>query len=198
MESEPQKNSVLMPKGASINAGLIDEPTVEDAGPLAKLAARTFRAAYESVLREADLVCYEQEVFNEARVRSEIGDPRVRLRVARCGDTLCGYSRLEETPVPAEIRSARPVELVRLYVDGSYQGRGLGRLLMEDALESAGRYTACWLRVWIRNRRAIDLYRRYGFDAVGEGPYEVGRACETVLLMLRETGRRAVLVATQD
>lgn len=189
VESEPQDNPLSIPKAVSIGDGLIEEPRVEDAGPLAMLAARTFRAAYQSVLGEADLACYEQEAFSEARVRSEIADPHVRLRVVRCGDALCGYSKLEETPAPAEIRSARPIELVRLYVEGTSQGRGYGRLLIEDALERAGHNTACWLRVWVRNRRAIDLYRRCGFEVVGEEPYEVGRARETVLLMLRETGR---------
>lgn len=164
----------------------VSPPNLEDAVALSALAARTFRAAYDCVLPETDLVCYEQEVFSETRVRSEIADPRIRLRVASCGATLCGYSRLEETPAPPEIPASRPIELVRLYVDESWQRHGVGRALMEDVLSYARDFSACWLRVWVRNQRAIDFYRRYRFDIVGEGPYEVGNTRETVLIMMCE------------
>jgi ribosomal protein S18 acetylase RimI-like enzyme len=165
---------------------LVSPPNLEDAVALSAFAARTFRAAYDCVLPESDLVCYEQEVFSATRVRTEIADPRVRLRVARCGAALCGYSRLEATQAPPEIPASRPVELVRLYVDESWQRHGVGRALMDDVLSYAQEYDACWLRVWVRNRRAIDFYRRYRFDIVGEGPYEVGDTRETVLIMMRD------------
>jgi ribosomal protein S18 acetylase RimI-like enzyme len=164
----------------------VSPPNLEDSVALGALAARTFRAAYDCVLPEVDLAGYEQEVFSEARLRSEIIDPAVRLRVARCGAALCGYSRLEVTRAPPELPLARPIELVRLYVDEPWQGHGVGRALMEDVLSYAQAYSACWLRVWVRNRRAIDFYRRYRFDIVGEGPYEVGNTRETVLIMMRE------------
>jgi ribosomal protein S18 acetylase RimI-like enzyme len=160
----------------------------EHAPELAALAARTFRAAYGSILPEMDLARYEGEVFGEERVRAEIADPRIRLRVARCGDTLCGYTRLEVTAKPAEIGSTRPIELVRLYVDEPWQGRGVGRALLEEALDHVQGYDACWLRVWVGNKRAIDLYRRYQFEVVAEGPYAVGDTVETVLIMLRRVG----------
>jgi ribosomal protein S18 acetylase RimI-like enzyme len=163
----------------------VDRAESAQAPALAMLAAETFRAAYEAILPAADLARYEREAFGTDRVRAEIDDPAIRLCVARCNQALCGYSRMEATPVPAEIDSAHAIELVRLYVAAPWQGRGVGRALLEDALGHAQGFDACWLRVWVGNEPAIGFYRAYGFEVVGRGPYSVGNSVRTVLIMRR-------------
>jgi [ribosomal protein S18]-alanine N-acetyltransferase len=81
---------------------------------------------------------------------------------ARTADTLVGYggmSRLGRTP-PFEY------EVHTIGVDPAFQGRGIGRLLLSELLNVAGR-AVVHLEVRTDNAAAIALYRSVGFTQVG-------------------------------
>jgi [ribosomal protein S18]-alanine N-acetyltransferase len=81
---------------------------------------------------------------------------------ARTADTLVGYggiSRLGRTP-PFEY------EVHTIGVDPAFQGRGIGRLLLNELLNVAGR-AVVHLEVRTDNAAAIALYRSVGFTHVG-------------------------------
>ncbi len=52
-----------------------------------------------------------------------------------------------------------------LYVLPQYRGRGIGKKLLEEAINKIGEsgIECIELSVWIKNTRAINLYRRHGF-----------------------------------
>ena len=78
------------------------------------------------------------------------------------GDTLIGYggiSRLGRTP-PFEY------EVHTIGVDPAYQGRGVGRLLLDDLLNFAAG-AVVHLEVRTDNESALALYRSVGFTQVG-------------------------------
>jgi [ribosomal protein S18]-alanine N-acetyltransferase len=81
---------------------------------------------------------------------------------ARSADTLIGYggiSRLGRTP-PFEY------EVHTIGVDPAYQGRGVGRRLLDDLLSFAAD-AVVHLEVRTDNESAIALYRSVGFTQVG-------------------------------
>lgn len=81
---------------------------------------------------------------------------------ARSADTLIGYggiSRLGRTP-PFEY------EVHTIGVDPAYQGRGVGRRLLDDLLNFAAD-AVVHLEVRTDNESAIALYRSVGFTQVG-------------------------------
>ncbi|OBI14691.1 ribosomal-protein-alanine N-acetyltransferase [Mycobacterium sp. E2462] len=81
---------------------------------------------------------------------------------ARVGATLVGYagiSRLGRTP-PFEY------EVHTIGVDPAYQGRGIGRRLLEELLAFADGGVV-YLEVRTDNEAAIALYRSTGFEQVG-------------------------------
>ena len=81
---------------------------------------------------------------------------------ARTADTLVGYagiSRLGRKP-PFEY------EVHTIGVDPAYQGRGIGRRLLDALLEFADGADV-YLEVRTDNEAAIALYRSVGFDQVG-------------------------------
>jgi len=83
-------------------------------------------------------------------------------RVARPTDLLVGYagiSRLGRKP-PFEY------EVHTIGVDPAYQGRGIGRRLLDALLEFADGGVV-YLEVRTDNEAAIALYRSVGFDQVG-------------------------------
>ena len=72
-----------------------------------------------------------------------------------------GYGHREEEP--PEIG-----EVFALYVLKEYYGKGVGRLLMEAALEQLKGYAQVCLWTLKENRRAIRFYQKCGFCADGE------------------------------
>lgn len=100
-----------------------------------------------------------------ARVGAD-GDDPLRPAVSRArdrrGETLVGYggiSRLGRTP-PFEY------EIHTIGVDPEYQGRGIGRRVLDELLNIAGG-AVVHLEVRTDNEPAIALYRSVGFTEVG-------------------------------
>jgi GNAT superfamily N-acetyltransferase len=97
---------------------------------------------------------------------------------------ICGYyaltlAELESRHLPQAWRKKLPrhipgVRLGRLAVDRQYQGKGLGELLLIDALTRAQRIYAeaggIGLFVDALDERAAGYYLNFGFDAVPDNP----------------------------
>lgn len=97
---------------------------------------------------------------------------------------VCGYyaltlAELENQHLPQAWRKKLPrripgVRLGRLAVDRQYQGKGLGELLLIDALTRARRiYTEAGgigLFVDALDEQAAKYYRRFGFEAAPDNP----------------------------
>lgn len=155
-----------------------------DADELADLAVRTFADTYAD-MSEAEVSAYAQVAFDPGRLREEISDPSIHVLVAVCDHALCGFAKLEPATAPPAISGEHPIELVRLYVDPQWVGRGVGSAMLAAAFEvaAAGGFDTCWLRVWVENQRAIVFYQRWGFAEVGSELIQVGDSLDPVLLM---------------
>ena len=65
----------------------------------------------------------------------------------------------------------RHVASLGVFVLAGYRGRGIGEALIRHALDKcAGRFELVTLTVLASNRRAVELYRRLGFEASGSVP----------------------------
>jgi ribosomal protein S18 acetylase RimI-like enzyme len=113
-------------------------------------------------------------------------DPADTL-IADIGGEICGYVKLRQA---TELASSRHVlHVAGLAVDPAHQGEGIGRALMEAAIEAAKRRAArrLTLRVLEPNKRAQKLYESLGFEVEGvqrEEFFLEGRYVDDVLLAL--------------
>lgn len=147
-----------------------------DASPLASLAERTFRDAFEAQNTPGDMALHCARSYGAELQRREISDPGTVTLIAELEDRLVGYGQLRlESAVPC-VPARRPAEIQRIYVDRAWHGAGVGRLLMASLLEAArsGGADAVWLGVWERNPRAIAFYVKQGFVAVGDHSFLLG------------------------
>lgn len=99
-------------------------------------------------------------------------------------DSICGYyaltlTELDNSNLPEAWRKKMPrripgVKLGRLAVDAKFQGKGLGDLLLVDALTRAQRIYkeagGIGLFVDAIDERAASYYRRFGFESVPDNP----------------------------
>ncbi len=84
---------------------------------------------------------------------------------------------------------ADEAEILTIAVRGAFRRRGLGRMLMEEALRRLHRAgaSACFLEVDRGNAPAVALYRSLGFAVVGERRdyYRSGTAQDGTALVMR-------------
>jgi len=65
-------------------------------------------------------------------------------------------------------------EIEKLYVHSAFQGRAIGRsLLQEIEMRHGGKF---WLYTWVRNK-SIGFYHKYGFVDIGQYNFEFGSDC---------------------
>ena len=86
-----------------------------------------------------------------------------RMQVAECAGVLVGYNCIR-------LFARREAQLARMAVAPAWQGRGLGRALLVDALNAAvlGGSRTVSLNTQADNHRARQLYARYGFHFTGQ------------------------------
>lgn len=170
-----------------MNDVTIRRGTVEDAGLLSELAARTFSETFAADNTPEDLAEYVATSFNVAQLTSELEDPASTFLIAEVDGNAAGYARLHDGEPEKCIEGPNPVELVRLYVLREWLGRGVGEQLMRaclDAARQAGHETI-WLGVWGRNGRAQAFYRKWNFRSVGEHVFPLGSDLQRDIVMER-------------
>ena len=82
-----------------------------------------------------------------------------------------------------ELKSA--FEIQRIYILQEFQAQGLGKKLLEFALEKAKHadFDWIWLGVWERNIKAQSLYAKYGFLKFSEHSFPMGDKMDTDWLL---------------
>jgi ribosomal protein S18 acetylase RimI-like enzyme len=110
-------------------------------------------------------------------VAAELADPeRATWVAARPDGALLGYAQVGPGKLPhADVRKGAG-ELYQIYVAGAAQGTGIGRRLLDIALDhlAVTRPGPVWLGVWEGNLRAQAVYAARGFRQVGSYCFMVG------------------------
>lgn len=152
-----------------------------DAAELAELGGRTFRATYAADTPMNVLEAYIRRQFGVAQQRAELADPAFHTLLAERGGVLIGYALLHVSAPPIDTVADATIQMSRLYVDASEQGRGVGDALFTGAVDLAKRdgHHQMWLAVWERNVRAIAVYRRWGFADVGHMAFDLAGEMQT-------------------
>ena len=165
--------------------------TVECAELLSILSRRTFTEAFSAVNDEQYMNAYMDVAYASGQLALELSNPDSHFFFACQYDRPAGYLKVNFNQAQSDIRDPDAMEIERIYVLESFQGKGVGQLLMNRAMdmaEAAGvRYI--WLGVWEHNVKAQNFYRQNGFEVFGEHPFFLGEDEQTDWLMRRELYR---------
>lgn len=166
----------------------IRQATVADAGMLAQLAARTFYYAFADMNTPENMQAYMSKAFTVTQLTAELSDPLARFLIAEVDGVPSGYAKLLAGPPPACVMGAKPIELVRLYVDQKFQGSGIANDLMQASFDEARSlgHRAIYLGVWEHNHRAQSFYFRWNFRVIGNHIFQMGSDAQLDWLMERE------------
>lgn len=139
----------------------------------------TFAHLYSARNLEAFLGKFTAEAW-----RSEIADESVSFRLAEVDGETVGFVKLGPLTLPVGT-PASAVELRQIYILKGFHGAGIGRVLMDWAIEEAKRRGAgeIYLTVYTDNHRARSVYEGYGFEAIGPYAFMVGEQADEDVIM---------------
>ncbi|WP_445193153.1 GNAT family N-acetyltransferase [Sphingomonas sp. Tas61C01] len=148
-----------------------------DAPAVAMVAQASFLETFAGILAGADIVAHCGKNSSPAAFAAWAGDPRAAVTLAEHADGAApiGYTLLVPPDLPIAL-SSTDIELRRIYALSLAHGTGLGRAMMQRAIDDARGMgmTRLLLGVLGRNTRARAFYERGGFAVVGERQYLVG------------------------
>ncbi len=167
----------------------IRRASTADARSVAELGARLFTETYGPTHPEPELSRYLARSFAVKDVRDAIAGDDVTMLIAEDGErgpVAYAFLRLSPEP-PSGVEGTRVLEIVRFYVDGAYQGRGVGAALMEECFDDARHRgaDAAWLQVWKEAPWAVGFYERMGFVVVASAPFYFGERVGDDYVMAR-------------
>jgi len=154
--------------------------TLEDAALIASIHSTSWQATYRGLLPDAFLdgeVTRERAAYWEARLSAPGGEHRIVL-IAELGRTAIGFMCVEQQP-----ESAWGVLLDNLHALPGHQGIGVGKLLMQAAVDwtRAQGESRLYLYVLEGNTPAIGFYERQGWKFAGAEPDHMGGVDITAL-----------------
>ncbi|HEX8420329.1 MAG TPA: GNAT family N-acetyltransferase [Sphingomonas sp.] len=160
-----------------------------DAPAVAMIAQASFLETFAGILAGPDIVAHCAKNSLPAAFATWAADARAVVMLAEHaeGAAPIGYTLLVPPDLPVELR-ATDIELRRIYTLSLAHGTGLGRAMMDHAIDDARLLgmTRLLLGVLGRNARARAFYERSGFVVVGERQYLVGSTLYDDLVYARD------------
>ena len=164
--------------------------TMDDFDVLRKLSMRTYYETFAHLNTPEDMQTYLDDAFEIKKLRDELSNPDSDFFFLYIKETLAGYLKLNEAPSQTDINDFSSLEIERIYVASKFQGEGMGRYLMEQAIAIANerKKAYVWLGVWEKNEKAILFYKKNGFYEIGTHIFVMGEDVQTDYVMRKDLG----------
>lgn len=188
-EKEIQRGTLMISKkGRKFMGFNIRKCTLEEVKQLQEISITTFEETFGEQNSSEHMEAYLQKAFNVERLGRELANPDSHFFFALAEDEVAAYLKLNTDGAQSEEMGSDALEIERIYVKSAFQKHGLGRLLLNRALEMAGELgkSKVWLGVWEHNENALSFYKKKGFVQTGAHSFYMGDDEQTDLIMVKE------------
>ncbi|GGN98224.1 GNAT family N-acetyltransferase [Saccharibacillus kuerlensis] len=166
----------------------IKKCALNDVQTLQAISTDTFRETFQEQNSPEHLNAYLKKAYNLNQLTQEIANPCSQFYFIYFNQELAGYLKINTDEAQSEKMDNDSLEVERIYVKKKFQKLGLGKLLINKAMEIAleQQKKKIWLGVWEDNKNAISFYRKKGFIQTGSHSFFMGDD-EQVDLILTKT-----------
>lgn len=160
-----------------------------DLDALRNIAFQTFDDTFRRLNDTASFNEYLGASFSRAKLETELKNPNSTFFFLYSDDVLAGYMKINLRDAQTDLGDPEALEIGRIYVTRDFQGLGLGKALIDKAMEAArlAKKKTVWLGVWKKNGNAIAFYKKMGFAKSGTHDFYMGRKRQTDFIMRRNT-----------
>ena len=161
--------------------------TSNDLHRLQEISIETFTDTFGNDNEPEHLNAYLERAYNLPQLEQEMAHTCSQFFFAHLGGELAGYLKVNTEDAQSEEMGADAFEVERIYVLKHFQKAGLGRQMMEKAIELAKTQNkkSIWLGVWEKNENAIAFYERMGFVRAGTHSFYMGDEEQVDYIMVK-------------
>lgn len=159
--------------------------TLSQLEELQAISKATFYETFSSLNTEENMKKYLDGQLSLERLSKELQDKNAEFYFAMVGNNIAGYLKLNSGQSQTELQDDKAIEIERIYVLKSFQGKNIGQLLYHKAEDIARKASAdyIWLGVWEENSKAIRFYQKNGFVAFDKHIFILGNDEQTDIMM---------------
>lgn len=134
--------------------------TKRDLESISVLLGQTWHATYAALYGVEKVSEITAEWHSVAALEKQLKTPQSEFLVADDGSKIAGMAHARQV-------SDNEVRLQQLYIAPEFQGRGVGKLLLDEIEESFYEVANISLEVEVQNTGAIGFYKVQGFNQTG-------------------------------
>ncbi|WP_423408962.1 GNAT family N-acetyltransferase [Heyndrickxia sp. MSNUG] len=165
----------------------INKCTLEDSCKLQEISYETFNETFKEQNTPENMNAYLEKAFNLKQLEKEISNISSQFYFVSFNDEVAGYLKVNTGDAQSEKMGDESLEIERVYIRSKFQKHGLGKYLINKAIEIAVNENkrTIWLGVWEKNENAIAFYKNMGFVQTGAHSFYMGDEEQTDLIMTK-------------
>ncbi|QPR69485.1 GNAT family N-acetyltransferase [Lysinibacillus macroides] len=148
-----------------------------DVKQLQAISIETFNDTFKDQNSPDNIEAYLARAFTEEQLKKELANQSSAFYfISVVNEEVAGYLKVNVDEAQSEKMGDQALEIERIYIRRNYQGQGLGKYLMDKAIElaTAQNKKSIWLGVWEKNEPAIGFYKKLGFVQTGTHSFYMG------------------------
>ena len=168
----------------------ISAADIADFAIVQEIAKATFYETFSSSNSRQTMQDYLLASFNDEKVKAELSTIDSLFFIAFDEEAAIGYLKVNIGDSQTELQESDSLEIERIYVKAEYQGKSIGQLLYNKAIEIAQQQnkSSVWLGVWEENPKAIRFYEKNGFVPFSKHVFNMGNEAQTDIMMRKTIG----------
>lgn len=159
--------------------------TVEDLQALQEISIETFNETFKEQNSPENMKSYLESAFTLKKLEKELSNTLSQFFFVDINHEIAGYLKVNISDAQSEEMGEESLEIERIYIKSKFQRHGLGKVLLNKALDVAREQNKknIWLGVWEKNEKAIAFYKKMGFTTIGSHTFFMGDEEQLDLIM---------------
>ena len=165
----------------------ITKCTFNDLLKLQEISYETFNETFKHQNSPENMNAYLKKAFNLEQLEKELSNIHSQFYFVYFNDEIAGYLKINTGEAQSEEMGDESLEIERIYVRQKFQKHGLGKYLLNKAVDIANELNKkeLWLGVWEKNENAIAFYKKMGFVQTGVHSFQMGDEEQMDLIMTK-------------
>ncbi len=154
----------------------IREVTLLDAISLSLLGRVTYIQSHDIYFdQKQDLIAYCDAEYSVAKTRRQIQDPNTQYLLALVDELPVGFAKLKFNEHSSHLNLSNTCQVEKIYVLNDFTSKKIGHTLLNAIMTEATnrKCEAVWLSTYIKNVKAINFYKKNGYEQIGSDDFVV-------------------------
>ncbi|MCE3200577.1 GNAT family N-acetyltransferase [Paenibacillus sonchi] len=160
---------------------------LKDSCQLQEVSYETFKETFKDQNSPENMKAYLERAFNLNQLEKELSNSFTQFFLIYSNHEAAGYLKVNTNEAQSEAMGDEALEIERIYIKHKFQKHGLGKVLLNKALEIAVERNKkkIWLGVWEKNENAIAFYKKMGFVQTGSHSFYMGDEEQIDIIMTK-------------